>query len=127
MIMEKPLTPFQKKIYALVKTIPAGRVTTYKYLAEAAGIKCARAVGQALKHNPFAPDVPCHRVIASDFSIGGYAGARFGKQIQKKKTLLETEGVKFVGNILKDSRIVCRPLITSESAADTPAASAFCL
>ena len=109
LIMEENITPFQKKIYGLLKTIPAGKVTTYKYLAQAVGINCALAVGQALKRNPFAPDVPCHRVIASDLSLGGYAGARSGKLVKKKKDLLEAEGVTFVGNYLKDSEIVCKP------------------
>jgi methylated-DNA-[protein]-cysteine S-methyltransferase len=125
--MEEKITLFQKKIYALVSTIPAGHVTTYKYLAEAAGVNCARAVGQALKRNPFAPAVPCHRVIASDLSIGGYAGARSGKLVKQKKSLLEAEGVQFVGKFLKDCRIVCKPGVTLESAADTPASNAYSL
>ena len=102
-------TPFQQKVYEVLKTIPRGYVTTYKYMAEAVGINCALAIGQALKRNPFAPEVPCHRVIASDLSLGGYSGARSGKLIKKKKDLLEKEGIKFVGNYLKDSSFICRP------------------
>ena len=48
-------------------------------------------MGQALKHNPFAPEVPCHRVVRSDGTIGGYKGMTDGEQIQKKRLLLEFE------------------------------------
>ena len=60
-------------------------------------VRCgsARAVGQALRHNPFAPKVPCHRVIAADLRIGGFCGARDGTQIRRKRALLATEGVTF--------------------------------
>ena len=70
---DRPPTEFEDKIYALILTIPRGKVATYKMVARAIGCGSCQAVGQALKRNPFAPRVPCHRIIASDLSIGGFA------------------------------------------------------
>jgi len=59
-----------------------------------------RAVGQSLRRNPFAPNVPCHRVVAADLELGGFSGS-WGIQcanVQRKKQLLMDEGVHFVGN-----------------------------
>lgn len=83
------MTPLQEKTYQLLKTVPAGRVTTYKALATALGTKSYRAIGQFMKHNPYAPAVPCHRVIASDGTIGGFNGG-----ITKKILLLQSEGIQ---------------------------------
>jgi len=68
------MTPLAKKTYALLKTVPRGRVTTYKALADALGTKAYRAIGQFMRTNPYAPRVPCHRVVASDGTIGGFMG-----------------------------------------------------
>nr|MBF0223184.1 MGMT family protein [Desulfobulbaceae bacterium] len=103
------VTPFQEKVYQALKTVPKGKVTTYKYLAEAVGSNCPLAIGQALKRNPYAPEVPCHRVIKSDLSIGGYSGARSGDLVQKKKDLLQQEGVEFTGDFLRDCRCLYKP------------------
>lgn len=88
-------TAFQQRVYDACRRIPRGKVTTYQLLGEAIGCRSARAVGQALKSNPFAPEVPCHRVVASDLSLGGFAGQRTGKEIARKQRMLETEGVAF--------------------------------
>jgi methylated-DNA-[protein]-cysteine S-methyltransferase len=88
-------TLFQEKVYKLCQSIPHGKVTTYKVLAEALNCKSYRAIGQALKKNPFAPEVPCHRVIASNLTPGGYQGEADGKAIKKKLQLLAKEGVLF--------------------------------
>jgi methylated-DNA-[protein]-cysteine S-methyltransferase len=58
------VTAFQERVYTLLKQIPSGRVTTYAAMARALG-SSPRAVGGALRVNPFAPEVPCHRCIAS--------------------------------------------------------------
>ena len=64
---------FNKKVWAALKLIPRGRVTTYKELAKYLGKpKAARAVGNACGANPDAPRVPCHRVVRSDGRLGGY-------------------------------------------------------
>jgi len=89
-----------------VKLIPNGKVSTYKYIAEKIlvdrkinykrlSLYC-RAVGNALNKNPFSPIVPCHRVVSSDGSVGGFA---FG--INKKIKMLKSEGLK-----IKDDKIV---------------------
>ncbi|OQW94406.1 MAG: hypothetical protein BWK77_09365 [Verrucomicrobia bacterium A1] len=57
------VTDFQQYIYDATRSIPKGRVTTYALLGQAIGCRSPRAVGQALRRNPFAPKVPCHRVI----------------------------------------------------------------
>ncbi len=73
--------------------VPRGRVTTYGRIAAALGKPGAsRAVGQALHRNPYAPDVPCHRVVGSDGRLTGFAGG-----VAKKRRLLESEGVRFRG------------------------------
>ncbi|CAG8789565.1 19925_t:CDS:2, partial [Dentiscutata erythropus] len=76
------VTEFQYKVYELCAQIPEGFVSTYKLLATA--LKSSpRAVGGALRANPFAPlPIPCHRVIASDFFIGGFDGEWFNRQNQ---------------------------------------------
>ncbi|GAA5869577.1 hypothetical protein JCM3774_005484 [Rhodotorula dairenensis] len=69
----RKVTEFQWKLYDLLLTVPPGRVSTYGQLAKLLG-SSARAVGSALRENPFAPYVPCHRVIASTLYIGGFGG-----------------------------------------------------
>ncbi len=97
------VTEFQKRVYAAVSRIPKGRVATYKGIAVRIGCGSPRAVGQALKKNPFAPDVPCHRVIASDLAIGGFQGRQEGAAIRRKVALLAAEGVRFSGGRLVES------------------------
>ena len=93
---------FSQKVYQLTKKVPKGRVTTYKEIAKALGIRAYQAVGQALSRNPYAPIVPCHRLVATDGGIGGFSGKKSGKQIQRKKALLRKEGIKFTGNDVKN-------------------------
>ena len=81
--------------------MPKGRVTTYKALAQAMDTKAYQAIGQVMRINPFAPRVPCHRVVASDGSIGGFMGERTGEKVQKKIKILRKEGVK-----VKDGKVV---------------------
>ncbi len=84
-------TEFQKKVWEALKTIPQGSVITYKELAIMIGKpKAIRAVANAVGKNPYAPQVPCHRVIRSDGKIGGYSGVG---GVQKKLELLKNEGV----------------------------------
>jgi methylated-DNA-[protein]-cysteine S-methyltransferase len=92
---------FTKKVYELTKQTPKGRVTTYKAIAQALNTKAYRAVGRALRNNPYAPQVPCHRVIKSDGSIGGFNGKITGKKVQQKIRMLKKEGIKFQGNKIK--------------------------
>ena len=83
-------TKFQLKVWKYLKSIPKGKFKTYKQVA--IGIKSpksARAVANACAQNPYAPLIPCHRVIRSDGSLGGYSGEG---GIEKKKQLLIQEG-----------------------------------
>jgi len=83
----KELTLFQKKVYTVVSQIPRGQVKTYAWVARRVkNPKATRAVGTALSRNPFPIIVPCHRVVNSDGSFGGYA---FGEGL--KRRLLEIE------------------------------------
>ena len=94
---------FNEKIYSILKKVPKGKITTYKALAEAAGTKAYRAVGQAMRCNPYAPVVPCHRVVKSTGEIGGFSGSinPNSEEVKRKITMLEKEGVK-----IKNKRIV---------------------
>jgi methylated-DNA-[protein]-cysteine S-methyltransferase len=94
----KTITPYQARIYAHLLCIPPSRITTYGTLAKALN-SSPRAVGGALRCNPFAPSVPCHRVIASDGFVGGFKGdwekAPSGINQSLKLKLLKEEGVDF--------------------------------
>jgi len=81
------LTDFQRRVYAAICRIPPGETRSYQWVAERIGRpRAARAVGHALHRNPFAPTVPCHRVVRADGSLGGYAGG-----LAKKRELLHAE------------------------------------
>ncbi|MBN1325202.1 MAG: MGMT family protein [Alphaproteobacteria bacterium] len=82
-------TPFQLAVWRALTMIPRGQTVNYKRLAEMAGYPNAvRAVANAVGKNPMAPTIPCHRVIRSDGSIGGYSGSG---GVKAKKKLLEQE------------------------------------
>ncbi len=83
---------FASRVYEVASTIPPGKVSTYGAVAKALDCKAYQAVGVVLSKNPFAPKVPCHRVIRSDRSLGGFMGS---SDNTKKRTLLESEGVVF--------------------------------
>ena len=84
-------TKFQLKVWKYLKQIPRGIVKSYKEVA--IGInrpKSARAVANACAKNPYSPKIPCHRVIRSDGSLGGYSGKG---GIKTKKKMLKLEGI----------------------------------
>ena len=85
-------TKFQIKVWNYLKKIPKGKVETYKQVAKGIGMpKAARAVANACAKNPYAPKIPCHRVIRSDGGLGGYSGPG---GIRKKIKMLRSEKVK---------------------------------
>lgn len=90
-------TSFFEQCYNLVRQVPEGRVTTYKAICEAMGSHAYRAVGQAMHRNPYAPEVPCHRVVSSDGSLGGFAWGS-----EKKIALLSQEGIQVQNNAIID-------------------------
>ena len=87
---------FDNKCYRLLSKIPKGRISTYKEIARVLNTRAYRAVGSAMSRNPNPITVPCHRVINTDGSIGGYALG-----IDKKEQLLKQEGV-----LIKQAKIV---------------------
>lgn len=87
---------FKDIVYSITAQIPKGKVATYKQIAKLAGNpRAARAVGMYMRTNPFAPHVPCHRVVGFDGSLIGYSGKN---GVAGKRALLVKEGVVFKGN-----------------------------
>ena len=85
-------TEFQLKVWSYLRKIPRGTVKTYSQVAKDIGKPLAiRAVANAIGKNPYAPKIPCHRVIRSDGSLGGYSGKG---GIKTKRFLLKKEGIK---------------------------------
>lgn len=105
MIANSPdLTAFRKEVLTLLTYVPKGHYTTYgamsDHISSTTHKTCARAIGNAMRNNPYAPQVPCHRVLAGDGRIGGFGGdwGEQGKHADKKVKLLAEEGVKFDSN-----------------------------
>ncbi|MDX1796694.1 MAG: MGMT family protein [Hydrogenovibrio sp.] len=96
------MSSFNQQCYELLKQVPKGRVTTYKAIAEALGTKAYRAVGNAMNRNPNVGIVPCHRVVGTDGSIGGYVGGT-----QRKMELLESEGLSIQSGRIVDFEQKC--------------------
>lgn len=93
----------QKQVYNLTLKVPKGRVTTYKIIGQKLGTCGYRAIGQILNKNPNVPKVPCHRVVFSDGTLGGY---KFGAN--KKKQLLQKEGIIIRNNkIVNFDKVLC--------------------
>ena len=85
-------TKFQLKVWSYLRKIPRGSVKTYSQVANGIGKPLAvRAVANAIGKNPYPQKIPCHRVIRSDGSLGGYSGKG---GIKTKKILLKKEGIK---------------------------------
>lgn len=95
------ISPLAKKVYLLVSSIPKGKVTTYKAIGDALGTKAYRAIGNILGKNPYIPAIPCHRVVASDGRLNGYAHG-----VKKKRKLLEAEGVVIEGETVPKTYII---------------------
>ena len=94
----KRLTPYRRRLYTILLSVPSGKHTTYAAMSDYLN-SSARGVGSGMRNNPFAPEVPCHRVLAADGSLGGFHGSwgREGKYADKKLALLRDEGVRFDG------------------------------
>lgn len=94
-LANKKITQLQHDVYKFLLTIPAGKVSTYKLISKEVRCNSPRAIGQVLRKNPFAPEVPCHRVVKSNLTLGGFSGSVLNKTVDKKMKLLLSEGVKF--------------------------------
>lgn len=94
-------TPFQKRVLSLLCQVPKGQVTTYALMSKHLS-SSPRAIGNAMRRNPFAPEVPCHRCVATGGTLGGFKGQwpkdGEGITLDEKRMLLRKEGVKFDGN-----------------------------
>lgn len=88
-----PGMSFDEKVWAMTARIPRGSVVTYGQIARALGNRAYRAVGSALNRNPYAPGVPCHRVVGSDGKLTGFA-----RGLAAKRRMLIDEGVTVVGD-----------------------------
>ncbi|MEK6835371.1 MAG: MGMT family protein [Nanoarchaeota archaeon] len=88
---------FNEKVYKLCKKIPKGKISTYKEIANALNTKAYRAVGNALNKNPYAPEIPCHRVIGSNGDLVGFASG-----LKNKSKLLKKEGINIKNNKVLD-------------------------
>jgi methylated-DNA-[protein]-cysteine S-methyltransferase len=88
-----PTMSFNQQVWALTARIPKGRVTTYGEIARALGTRAYRAVGNALNKNPYAPQVPCHRVVGSTGALTGFGGG-----LDEKRRLLRAEGIALVND-----------------------------
>ncbi len=91
------ISVFEKAVYTALLEVPKGKVITYGDLASNAGFfGASRAVGNALKRNPFAPKIPCHRVVKSNGEVGGFA---YG--VRRKIEILRSENIE-----IKDGKII---------------------
>ncbi|MBL7055731.1 MGMT family protein [Candidatus Woesearchaeota archaeon] len=98
-------TKFEEKIYQVCKKIPKGKVSTYKVIAEKLNSKAYRAVGSAMNKNPYSLSkigsskkmVPCHRVVASNGHLHGFAHG-----LKKKAQMLRKEGLEIKNNKIKN-------------------------
>ena len=100
---------FEERVWKLMETIPKGQVTTYGLIARKLKTKAYRAVGNACRRNPYAPRVPCHRVVRSNGTIGGFGGKTSGKNVNNKVRMLQREGVEVRnGKIVNFEKVVFR-------------------
>ncbi len=97
-------TAFQQSVWEAIAMIPEGKVTTYAEIARYLGTRAVRAVGTAVGKNPYAPDVPCHRVVRSDGTIGNYSSEG---GTARKIALLQAEGVKIEAGRVVDFAAKC--------------------
>ena len=93
---------FEERVWKLMERIPKGKVTTYGLIAKKLNTRACRAVGNACRRNPYAPRVPCHRVVRSDGSIGGFGGKTSGKTVEEKIRMLRREGVEIRNGRITD-------------------------
>lgn len=95
--LKKTIPPFYQQVYEATSLVPRGRVSTYAAVARFLGKpKAVRAVGNALHVNPFAPKVPCHRIVKSDGRVGNFVDGT-----KRKVKILTQEGIRCsVGRVL---------------------------
>lgn len=92
-LQESAISEFQRRVYLALLEVPKGETISYAQLGKRVGCRSPQAIGQALRRNPFAPLVPCHRVIRASGAPGGYFGKEDSESMRKKTDLLSREGV----------------------------------
>ena len=90
---------FNERVYDLLRTVPLGKVTTYKELALAVHTKAYRAVGNAMRCNKDPVAIPCYKVVCSDGFVGNYSGPG---GMNKKIMLLKNDGIIVEKNMIRD-------------------------
>lgn len=108
MLDSRKPTDFEMSVYHFIQQIPRGKVLSYSDIVAGLGRGSSRSVGSALAKNPFAPEVPCHRVVCKNGSLGGFYGKTEGPQLTKKRDMLEQEGVQFDDA----GRVICNQFYT---------------
>ena len=93
---------FEERVWTLMESIPKGKVTTYGLNAKKLNTRAYQAVGNACRSNPYASRVPCHRVVRSDGSVGGFGGKTSGKTVEEKIRMLRREGVEIRNGKITD-------------------------
>jgi len=106
----KAPTAFQRRVFEALAHVPRGKTTTYGAIADAISCGSAQAIGQALRRNPDAPRIPCHRVVRNDGSIGGFFGENDPFATAKKRALLKAEGVAFDASGRVEAAFILRQL-----------------
>lgn len=97
---------FSEKVWRYTSKIPNGKITTYKLLGDAMQTRAYRAIGMALSKNPYAPKVPCHRVVSSTGYLHGFKGKKqIFSTLNDKAILLEKEGI-FLEKVKNDYKII---------------------
>jgi len=92
-----------------MERIPKGRVTTYALIARKLNTRAYQAVGNACRRNPYAPRVPCHRVVKTDGRVGGFGGKTSGRNVERKIQMLRNEHVHVVnGRVMDFEKVVFR-------------------
>lgn len=87
------MNSFNERCYQILKKVPRGKITTYRDIAHALNSRAYRAVGTAMNKNPYAPKIPCHRVINSNGQVGGFASGT-----KNKIQMLKKEGIEIINN-----------------------------
>ncbi|MDB6118263.1 MAG: hypothetical protein JWO08_2044 [Verrucomicrobiaceae bacterium] len=95
-------TAFEERVYDAARMIPKGFVSTYSIIGKMIGCRSSLAVGRALSRCPYGTEVPCHRVIRTDLTLGGFGSQPDGPETAVKARLLASEGVRFKDSTLVD-------------------------
>ncbi len=103
-MQDRDPTAFETRVYDATRLIPRGFVSSYAIIGRIIGCRSAQAIGQALSRCPYGSEVPCHRVIRSDLTLGGFGSQLDGPEMTRKTRALAAEGTMFKDAKLVDDR-----------------------